>query len=351
MADFKYSHLADWLREEIGSGRFAPGEKLPTEQELGQRFSLSRDTVRKGLAAMEEEGLIYKVRGSGTFVRDRGAVSSRPSSKRIGIMMNDVGNYIFPSIVQGINRVLDEAGYTSSIQITGNQISKERAILADFLDGDYAGLIIEPTRAALPQVNYDLYEKLSLTRPAILIHAKLPTLPFSSVTMGDERAGYKLTSWLLNQGKRNICIFCKFDEQTGTQRYLGYAHAYQDTGMPIPNGNIFWVPGDHLLDAFEEPVLPAVQDAVQKCDAVICHDDRLALKVKRFLSSLGIEDKTVCGFDDSAIAHDHRIPSVSHPKELLGEEAARRLLKKIESPALDVSFDFEPEINVNGYDD
>ena len=349
MADFKYSQLADWLREEIASGRFAPGEKLPTEQELGQRFTLSRDTVRKGLAAMEAEGLIYKVRGSGTFVCDTGAKTVSSTSKRIGIMMNDVGNYIFPDIVQGINRVLDEAGYTSSIQITGNQISKERAILADFLDGDYAGLIIEPTRAALPQVNYDMYERLASSRPVVLIHAKLPTLPLSSVTMGDERAAYKLTSWLLEQGMQNICIFCKFDEQTGTQRYLGYAHAYQDAGLPIPDGNIFWMPGDRLLEPFDEPVLPAVRDAVQKCDAVICHDDRLALKVKRFLTSIGAEGKAVCGFDDPAIAHDYQIPSVAHPKELLGEEAARRLLKKISSPALDVSYDFEPEIDQNGY--
>lgn len=350
MANFKYSALADWLREQIASGRFASGDRLPTEQEFGRRFGLSRDTVRKGLAAMEKEGLIYKVRGSGTFVREAAQTPQASNSRHVGVMMNDVDNYIFPTIVRGISGVLDEAGYTLSIQITSNQISKERAILEDFASGDYAGLIIEPTRAALPPVNYDMYEMLSQIKPAVLIHAKIPTLPMTSVTMGDERAGYKLTSWLLSQGLRNVCIFCKFDEQTGTQRYLGYAHAYQDAGLPIPDGNIFWVPGDRLLEPFDEPVLPHVLEAITCCEAVICHDDRLALKVRRFMSAHGIPAKLVCGFDSSDLAREYHIPSASHPKEKLGEEAARRLLEKIKNPGADLSYDFDPEINLNGYD-
>ncbi len=351
MASFKYMELADRLREQIVSGTFSPNAQLPTEQELSRQFDLSRDTVRKAIAVLEQEQLLYKIKGSGTYVQSASAVmmQSRTTSRRIGIMMNDIDSYIFPSIVKGINRILDEAGYTAVIQITANQISKERAILEGFLSDDYAGLIIEPTKAALPQVNYDLYQKLSVSRPAILIHGKIPTLPLSSVTMGDERGARKLTEYLLHEGHRDISIFCKYDEQTGTSRYLGFAKAFQYADLPIPDNNIFWLPSEYLSTLFSDPLPLAVRQALERSTAVICHDDRLALALKKYLltHSEYRQDMVICGFDDSQIAKDNRLISVAHPKEAFGAYVAARLLDKLTDPCLDVSHDFDPEICIN----
>ncbi len=53
-----YYQLGSVLREQITSGRFTPGDRIPTEAELAGEYGVSRITVRQALAALEEEGLI-----------------------------------------------------------------------------------------------------------------------------------------------------------------------------------------------------------------------------------------------------------------------------------------------------
>lgn len=63
-----YKRLAESIRQRILAGEWQPGEQLPTEQRLCEEFSASRITVRRALQIMEEELLIRRRQGSGTFV-------------------------------------------------------------------------------------------------------------------------------------------------------------------------------------------------------------------------------------------------------------------------------------------
>lgn len=63
-----YSRIQETLRVQIASGRFAPGERLPSEAELARSFATTRMTVRQALARLTFEGLIIRRMGSGTFV-------------------------------------------------------------------------------------------------------------------------------------------------------------------------------------------------------------------------------------------------------------------------------------------
>ena len=60
--------IANALRSDLADGKYAPGDKLPTEAGLAERFGVNRHTVRHGIAALVEEGLIRTRRGSGAFV-------------------------------------------------------------------------------------------------------------------------------------------------------------------------------------------------------------------------------------------------------------------------------------------
>ena len=54
----KYFTLMEELKEEILSGQIQPGEKLPSENQLTEKYSLSRHTVRKAIALLEREGYV-----------------------------------------------------------------------------------------------------------------------------------------------------------------------------------------------------------------------------------------------------------------------------------------------------
>ena len=63
-----YYQVMRSLKEDILSGRFAPEDRLPSEAELTEIFDVSRVVARQALEILEDEGLIVRVRGKGTFV-------------------------------------------------------------------------------------------------------------------------------------------------------------------------------------------------------------------------------------------------------------------------------------------
>lgn len=70
--------IADALRNDVAEGKYAPGDKLPTEAALAERFGVNRHTVRHGISALVEEGLVRTRRGSGAFV------AAKPTDYPIG---------------------------------------------------------------------------------------------------------------------------------------------------------------------------------------------------------------------------------------------------------------------------
>ncbi|SCG39547.1 GntR family transcriptional regulator [Micromonospora coxensis] len=73
-AGYKHEALYTALRAEIGAD-LRPHDPLPSERELVARFGVSRATVRQAIGRLEEEGLVYRAQGAGTFVADPATIS------------------------------------------------------------------------------------------------------------------------------------------------------------------------------------------------------------------------------------------------------------------------------------
>ncbi|MEU4232015.1 winged helix-turn-helix domain-containing protein [Nonomuraea sp. NPDC026600] len=63
-----YRQLADLLRTQIADGTLPPNRPIPTEQRLMHEHEVGRDTVRKAIAILREEGFVIAIQGRGTFV-------------------------------------------------------------------------------------------------------------------------------------------------------------------------------------------------------------------------------------------------------------------------------------------
>lgn len=75
-----FERIADELRNRIGSGDFPPGTKLPAEQEIAEHHQVSRDTVRRALTVLTQEGLLSAGRGQGRTVRSHERLRWHPGS-------------------------------------------------------------------------------------------------------------------------------------------------------------------------------------------------------------------------------------------------------------------------------
>ncbi|MGR3434490.1 MAG: phosphonate metabolism transcriptional regulator PhnF [Shimia sp.] len=81
-----WSAIAAALRTEIADGRYGPGDKLPTEAALAERFGVNRHTVRHALRALADEGAVRSRRGAGVFVTAR--PTEYPLGKRVRFHRN-----------------------------------------------------------------------------------------------------------------------------------------------------------------------------------------------------------------------------------------------------------------------
>ena len=80
-----YLTVIDLLVDDIKKGKYPPGSKIPSEDQLSQEFAVSRVTLREALRALEEEGRIIRRQGRGTFICDRRIVPIQSLSKIIPI--------------------------------------------------------------------------------------------------------------------------------------------------------------------------------------------------------------------------------------------------------------------------
>jgi len=71
-----YSKVKAYLKEGLASGRWVPGDQMPSEAELVQRFEVSRMTVGRAIRELQAEGLVTRVQGVGTFAAHLSRVSS-----------------------------------------------------------------------------------------------------------------------------------------------------------------------------------------------------------------------------------------------------------------------------------
>src|SRR5947209_7553187 len=63
--------IASGLRRKVATGEISPGERLPSEPDLARELGVSRSSLRAAIALLEEDGLVQRLHGSGTYVTHR----------------------------------------------------------------------------------------------------------------------------------------------------------------------------------------------------------------------------------------------------------------------------------------
>jgi GntR family transcriptional regulator, transcriptional repressor for pyruvate dehydrogenase complex len=104
--------LFDQLAEQIRSGRLAPGERLPTEQELTRAARVSRTVVREAVAALRAEGMVITRQGVGAFV----AAGAQQAPFRLD-----------PERMQSLDEILGVMELRLGVEIESAGLAAERA--------------------------------------------------------------------------------------------------------------------------------------------------------------------------------------------------------------------------------
>lgn len=344
----KYIDLMNWIREQILSGEFNVGMRLPSENELGKKFLISRQTVRQATSVLESEGLLERRRGSGTYVSATKSMAKK-STRNIGVVLTYLDDYIFPSIVQGIEKVLTKNGYFMQLAFTYNTVEKEAYILDTMIKNHIDGLIIEPAKSGIPFINTEFYQKIkSAGIPCVFIHADTnPPMNIPSVRMDDYLAGQAAGEYLIKHGHEKIAGIFKSDDMQGQLRYSGAINALKKHKLLQSERNMFWYTTEDIKlimnGELDNELLRRLNDAT----AIICYNDQIARYYVDLFMKLGKsipEDISIISFDDLELEATVGLTTFAHPKKELGKTVAVQLLKLLDNPSLNVSVKFPPNL-------
>ena len=332
----KYVKLYNWARTLILSGVLKTGEKMLSEHMLQKKFGVSRQTVRTALNRLEEDGLIQRVRGSGTYISYVEAGVER-NSAHIGLIMSYFADYMFPQIYEGIESVMKEKGIAIDVAVTKNKLNDETMYLERFLNSNVSGLIVEGTRSTFPNPNLKLYRELEKRNiPIIFIHNHYCNLKCSSVEMADEKCSYELTRILIDNGHKKIGGIFKYDDMQGVERYRGFTECMSENGLHINDECIKWYSTKDFDYQFSKKSLSGFLKKTGECTALVLYNDEIAEKFIDFAEDKGKripEDLSIVSFDNISLSENVKLKLTSaiHPKFELGKRAARNLIRMMES--------------------
>ena len=250
----KYERIVSWVQTEIENGALSRGDKLPSENELMERFRVSRQTVRRAMEELTEKGIVEGRRGSGTYVTVNTRRYAAGKEIRIAVMLTYVDTYIFPSIIKGIESVLSSEGCTLQIAMTDNAVEKERMLLKEFIHTQSVdGIIAETVKSALPNPNMELYREIeNMGIPVLFVNSYYKELDIPHISMDDRKAGYLAAKHLAECGHTRIGGIFKADDGQGHLRYAGYTDALMEQEIKIRGDQVIWIDSEELRTMGEE---------------------------------------------------------------------------------------------------
>lgn len=300
--------------------------QLPTEAALCQMYHVSRQTVRKALSVLEEEHLIRKRQGSGSY-----AVPDlyQKRGNQIAILVSSNTEYIYPRLLADLCGTLQKHGFSWTVYVTENQINKEREILEFLLENienngepnpeihsqnkekTVCGIISEGCMTNFPTPNYDLYQRLIQRNTALLFfrgsYSNLPDIP--SIKDDNYNGGYALATYLISLGHQKIGgIFNSDDVQSAEQRF-GFLSALRDARL-LSCAAYLCSFDTHQLTALEkqqdtEFLSDFLSGQLKTVTAIVCCNDEIAYWLIKKLYSRNIrvpEDVSVVCFDCSYLS-------------------------------------------------
>lgn len=311
--------------------------KLPTEQELCDKYRVSRQTVRTALGLLEQKGLIAGRQGSGYYITGR---SAKPQGNVIGILISSDQEYIYPGVIGDIRGALSAAGFTGQVYTTDNCVSRERDILLQLLKSPPRGLIVEGCKTALPNPNLELYRRLIKGGCRIVFLFNFyPALTDCLCVKDDNYYGSALLiQYLAAQGHREIGGIFKADDMQGIERYQGFMESMRDLGLPLDDHRVCWY-GSHELDGLlrskDTRFLQRITgDVLSGCTAVVCYNDIIAYYLVDELLAAGYQlpaDMAIAAFDNTYFSNSDvlTVTTLSHQPHEMGTRAAETMIKRL----------------------
>lgn len=343
-SDRKSQQVYQWLLAYIDENKFSGHQKLPSENALCRRLSVSRETVRVAMNQLVQEGLIYRVKGSGTFFYRDQAISRELSQGnapwKIGLILQGQDPQANSDLIDGIRSVLESQRVDLSIFLTDNKFSNERRCLQAMMHQNFQGFIVDGVKASIMNPNLDCYKELYRRKiPVIFYNNYYKSLPFPRVIINDKECADGLVGRLIQAGHRRIAGIFVYDNYQSVEKFQGMAETMRKHGVEMKDHYIKWCISDEAHSPSYVRSIEKFLRGLPKCTAIVCCNYMIYQLVRQALDKMGKsvpEDYSLVCFDYSGSkpSREGITCSVARSYEM-GCELGKRLMRMIENQDCD----------------
>lgn len=336
----KHRQVFQHLLAEIESGRLRDGDRLPSEAELVKDFAASRPTVARALRDLQNQGLVERKVGSGTYVR---RTKKALESRRFGLLIPGLGSTeIFEPICGQLARLAQRHNHTLLWGDFGDKRSEADPALIQQACQSYirqtaAGVFFAPLelKQGKDQINQSVVAALEAAGiPIVLLDRDIVDFPqrsgFDLVGIDNHRAGFLIADHLIQLGCEQIDFLARPDSApTVMLRIAGYREALLSAGI-TPKSR--WI---HIGEPSDEKFVQRIIE--EGATAIICANDLTAANLMKTLDAMGCpvpQKVRVAGFDDVKYAELLRpsLTTIHQPCVDIGTIAMQAMLERIENP-------------------
>jgi len=327
-----------WVRAYIEENKFSSNTRLPSENTLSRKLSVSRETVRRALERLTREGLLLRVKGSGTYIDKEAALSwelgGSGGKLKIGLILQGQDGNANSSLMEGIRSILPSDQVDLRTFLTDNKFANERHCLQTVINQGFQGFIVDGVKASLLNPNLDCYQKIYQKRiPVIFYNNYYKNLKCPRVVVNDLRCAQELIGLLIREGHRNIAGVFVSDNYQSIEKFQGMAAALRENGVAYQDDYIKWCVSDEAHDPSFARSIDRFLKRLPHYTAVVCCNYMIYRLVRQVLEKQGKrvpEDCSLVCFDYSSDDWETEGVTCSvHQGYRIGQEVASRLTQMI----------------------
>ena len=322
-----------------------------TIKDIAKRAGVAHTTVSRALRGSplitpETTERIRQIAAELGYYPSAAARSLKTSrSQVLGVVVSNLDDPFFSEILQGIEGVAQESGYSLFVAASQHDPQREQNIVQAMVEHRADGVIICSTPFSGEQARL----LLEYGRPIVVVNNQCAEDYRYSIYHDDVDGSRQITRHLIALGHQRIAYLGNAASgRTTLDRLIGFQQETVAAGLAIPAECIYQVPGggpsdglaaaEHFLALSERPT------------ALVCFNDMMAVGMLKGLQQAGLrvpEDCSVTGFDNIAFSAytQPALTTFDQPKRFIGAEAARVILGLMQPPEA-AEYPAKPEIHL-----
>lgn len=314
-----------------------------TLKQIAKELDVSISTVSKSLRNSLEIGeeTRLKVQAFAKFYNYKPnniALSLKNrKTKSIGIIIPEIVHYFFSTVINGIEQVANENGYSVVICLSDDSFDKEVLNMEMLANGSIDGFIMSLSKETQYKGDFHhITEVINQGMPVVMFDRVTNDILCDKVIIDDKAAAYEAVQSLIDNGRKKIALVTTVDYvSVGKLRTDGYEKALLDNGLPFNEDLIIKIED---VDTCEITISQLLHD--RAFDAVFAVNELFAVTIIKTASKMGLkvpEDLAVIAFTDGIISKysTPSITTVSQSGEKMGNKAAKMLIERLEAEHID----------------